>query len=295
MNNLSPVENISNRPFPVSDEYIEFEKTIVKRINAMRGFEENHPRYGERDTSTLYQIVLVNLVGPELADPFLKMFELQKIDGAAVSDASTADALYAKYINDVNLLAATDRMIRLMVKLYDNGESAVEHIEQYGDVQGIDLINAVIAQLESKLAEDRKFVFCELVNAPELPECLMKNISWDVGGIPSHDRTDFYEWVYSHRLEISTSGFWDPDMIAILVPRIRIAFDYWDEGDDSINCVYELESDNGLWFTEGELLFKIHNVAARKNLGDHLWFEGLDLSKNQEDGKSPLYDLCLGS
>ena len=54
-----------------------------------------------------------------------------------------------------------------------------------------------------------------------------------------------------------------------------------------------LSANNGSFFTSGELLMKVHNQLAGKDLGDHYFFEGLERVKT-EDG-IPRWRVRLGS
>ena len=54
-----------------------------------------------------------------------------------------------------------------------------------------------------------------------------------------------------------------------------------------------LSADNGSCFTSGELLIKVHNQLAGKDLGDHYFFEGLERVET-EDG-IPRWRVRLGS
>ena len=54
-----------------------------------------------------------------------------------------------------------------------------------------------------------------------------------------------------------------------------------------------LSADNGRCFTSGELLMKVHNQLAGKDLGDHYFFEGLEWVE-MEDG-IPRWRVRLGS
>lgn len=54
-----------------------------------------------------------------------------------------------------------------------------------------------------------------------------------------------------------------------------------------------LSANNGSFFTSGELLMKVHNQLAEKDLGDHYFFEGLEWVE-MEDG-IPRWRVRLGS
>ena len=43
-----------------------------------------------------------------------------------------------------------------------------------------------------------------------------------------------------------------------------------------VEIMAHLVADNGTYFTREELLFKLHNLMANKELGDHVFFEGIE-------------------
>ncbi|WP_222101966.1 hypothetical protein, partial [Fluviicola chungangensis] len=75
--------------------------------------------------------------------------------------------------------------------------------------------------------------------------------------------------------------------------EIEILLEYNDENDDDHELQFSLKADNGSYFTDSELLFKINNKVTKQlaNLDKH-FFEGLSLLKKSQP---PLYSLDLGS
>lgn len=279
---------------PADHPYMERNESIIQRINSVTEYQKQQPENPAMRQFSQHQNHLVSLIGPENAAPFLKMLAPPTSDIVATVGSSTADAIYEIYNDNVKLQEAMSRMINLMVKAYDNGEYAVENIEQYGNVNGVDLVNSVIAKLESGLVEARKEWFYHVADRMKFPCSVMQDIHWSIAGIKYASRDEFDEAVHQYRLEICISGYWDPAMIAVLAPRIRIDWAYAD--GEEYPSILEFESDNGLWFTEGELLFKIHNALVDQcNELDHRYFEGINLDKQQEPGKPPLYSFFPGS
>jgi len=280
-----------NPPFTLSPEYVQREKAISDLIDSMRTIEDNLPPYEKRNVAEQCQIDLVHLIGPDLAEVFLEMFDSLKAVSEKRFDGMSIDEKYENHFREVNLLDALDRMIRVMVKLHDNGESKVADIERYGDIQGIDLINAITENLEAKLADESRDSFDYISIEEKFPPDLLSDIQWVIIGSIYYSRVNFNEAVHRHRLEICISGYWNPSMISILVPRIAIQCSDGDGND----FILDFESDNGHWFTDGELLFKIHNAMVEQcNECDHRFFEGLHFVKNQESG-TPMYSLSIGS
>ncbi len=67
-----------------------------------------------------------------------------------------------------------------------------------------------------------------------------------------------------------------------------------------------LKADNGQYFTTEELLFKLHNLMANKELGDHVFFENLAYDDHEfeaddaedvddDDEGTPVFVVWLGS
>ena len=76
-----------------------------------------------------------------------------------------------------------------------------------------------------------------------------------------------------------------------------------DKEDDmwQVEIYARLKADNGQYFTTEELLFKIHNLMANKELGDHVFFEGIEYEGHEcegyglidnEDGIPVFYIVC---
>ncbi|MCC6123737.1 MAG: hypothetical protein IT426_02140 [Pirellulales bacterium] len=127
------------------------------------------------------------------------------------------------------------------------------------------------------------------------PKPLMVNILWCFSGSPFNDRVSFDEAVRKFQIKIRKGeDEWQPEQIVLRYPRIRIQYMCW-QGDDQIEPILELVSDNGEYFTAGELLFKIHNaVVDQLSQIDHKFFEGLSLDE-RGSVQVPLYQLGQGS
>ena len=106
------------------------------------------------------------------------------------------------------------------------------------------------------------------------------------GGEDKSDAWDRLRYVRG-RLDNATS----PDAVAIRSAKLRVKYTNAD-GEP----VVELEADNGQWFTNGELLYKIHNsVAADLSEVDRHYFEGLARWPMKRQSWPPGYWLRLGS
>ena len=57
-----------------------------------------------------------------------------------------------------------------------------------------------------------------------------------------------------------------------------------EEGMWQVEIMAHLVADNGTYFTREELLFKLHNLMANKELGDHVFFEGIEYEGHECEG-----------
>lgn len=57
-----------------------------------------------------------------------------------------------------------------------------------------------------------------------------------------------------------------------------------EDGMWQVEIMAHLVADNGTYFTREELLFKLHNLMANKELGDHVFFEGIEYEGHECEG-----------
>jgi hypothetical protein len=134
----------------------------------------------------------------------------------------------------------------------------------------------------------------------KLPEHIMDDVCWAFDQTRYADRIEFDAAVQKYHFEITEEDDWKPDEVVLPCPRVRILFEDV-EGERTL----ELTSDDGVSFTAGELLFKIHhallapykdgNALVENELGDHVFFEGLNLEGEPAKGEPPTYEMWLGS
>ena len=109
---------------------------------------------------------------------------------------------------------------------------------------------------------------------------------------------------------------WNPDEAAVNHPEIYVDYEAWikgkedllenetadeeelseeyaDDGYFQVDVRALLKADNGKYFTNLELMTKVHNQQANKELGDHVFFEGMD-SDNEVD-RIPVFYVACGS
>jgi hypothetical protein len=131
--------------------------------------------------------------------------------------------------------------------------------------------------------------------AKDLPERVLSRVYWSFRGGPFADRPTFNEEVRQYQIDIAEEDTWSPDEIVIPCPQIRVVYVYW-RGEEQLDGMVPLVSDDGEGFSAGELLFKLHNAVVGPLAGDnHCFFEGLTLHSHQAEGKPPLYVLMQGS
>lgn len=132
-----------------------------------------------------------------------------------------------------------------------------------------------------------------------LPADLMGDVAWSFfDGEPFENQRAFEERVAEHHRQIGAPDAWRPGEIAIHVPRLRVKYFGADPEDEFEYADYEAElaSANGESFTNGELLFRLHNaVAPHLRQVDHCYFEGLALTGPPAPGEPPLYEMRQGS
>jgi hypothetical protein len=153
-----------------------------------------------------------------------------------------------------------------------------------------------IEQLRSAsnfIAEDPEAISGERTTV--LPKQVLRGIHWSFIGEPFLHRITFDHKVRLYQIEVSGEDTWRPNEVVIPCPLIRIVYMCWD-GDEQIEPVVELISDDGMAFTASELLYKLHNaVVCQLREINHHFLEGLELHSSQSAGKPPLYVLHQGS
>lgn len=102
---------------------------------------------------------------------------------------------------------------------------------------------------------------------------------------------------------------WDPEAIVVDFPRVSVIYEYWAGANDPVfedeqvsgdneeqkDVMVTFKADNGQYFTASELLYKLHMRLRQRELGDHIFFEGLTAAENREAGTTPVFYLYCGS
>jgi hypothetical protein len=146
---------------------------------------------------------------------------------------------------------------------------------------------------------------------------LLSKIAWSFNK-KTYTVEDFNQRVLQYQLDImKDKACWKSDEIVIDSPAVDVAFMAWiekgslaknetlleEEGffedeENSEDGLFQaeikarLEADNGRNFTALELLYKLDKQMKSKELGDHIFFEGLS-----QEGESdvPMFYMACGS
>lgn len=127
------------------------------------------------------------------------------------------------------------------------------------------------------------------------PETLLKGIAWSVTDTTFESVQGFVAAVSEYQTAIELDPDWKSDAVSVEASKLTIVTEGYDENEEEVDISFEVQAD-GSAFTNGELLFRIHNAFAEKmqsgfEFGDHCFFEGLSL----EDAADGRYACYLGS
>ncbi|MCT2407948.1 hypothetical protein NZD88_10405 [Chryseobacterium antibioticum] len=152
---------------------------------------------------------------------------------------------------------------------------------------------------------------------------ILSNIVWAFKGNHHNSIDDFNKEINHYQtLILKEKASWDADQMVITVPEINVCYEAWIKGKEDIaanetllgdeNDVFDednsdhgmfqvefcarLKASNGAYFTALDLLFQLENQVANKDLGDHIFFEGLTANDTESlKNETPLYSMYLGS
>lgn len=146
----------------------------------------------------------------------------------------------------------------------------------------------------------------------------LNNISWSFSSEIYTDVEAFNQEVLQYQKDIyGTAERWIPDDIVLDAPEVQIQYEAWimepsdllendclisededvfdGEADDDgyqVEIISKLKADNGKNFTALEFLMKAHNQQANKELGDHVFFEGIGSQPRMVEGIPTFYIAC---
>ena len=148
----------------------------------------------------------------------------------------------------------------------------------------------------------------------------LNQIAWSFSSEAYTDAALFDEEVMQYQKDIFGSAErWNPNEIVLNASAVQIQYEAWimkpsdllenerlisededifdGEADDEgyqVEIVAQFKADNGQNFSALEFLMKAHNQQANKELGDHVFFEGIAEEPTEVDGV-PTYYIACGS
>lgn len=145
---------------------------------------------------------------------------------------------------------------------------------------------------------------------------LLKDIAWAFNSKDYDTLSGFNTAVSAYNQKIMKErDNWHPEQIVVDSPKVSIAYEYYvtdhdtrfadeeieteeiydEQEDGEQEVVVTFTADNGSSFTALELLYKLHQRLRVRELGDHIFFEGLGSFNDSDQNNPPLYYLNCGS
>lgn len=152
---------------------------------------------------------------------------------------------------------------------------------------------------------------------------LLSNILWAFQNKGYNNIEDFNKEITDYQTRIlKDKASWEPYKLVIDAPEINVFYEAWIKGKenisanetllgDEIDVFSEDNSDDGMFqvelcaklkasnntnFTALDLLYQLQNQVSNKDLGDHIFFEGLTPQNSEEEKNNiPSYYMYCGS
>lgn len=152
---------------------------------------------------------------------------------------------------------------------------------------------------------------------------LLSNIIWAFKKKGYNSVEDFNKEITDYQtLILKEKASWEPDQLVIDAPEINVFYEAWIKGKENMaanetllgdesDVFSEDNSDHGMFqvelcaklkacnttnFTALDLLYQLQNQVSNKELGDHIFFEGLTpQSSEEEKNHIPSYYMYCGS
>ena len=133
-----------------------------------------------------------------------------------------------------------------------------------------------------------------------LPEFLFENVSWSFSEPIPKSPPDLIVGVIKYYDEVYGEIF-QRELLTAKSPfiRLNVTYEYaiqrasgkWDDIDETVRI-----DGNGTYLTYADILWQLHK-AVYENVKDnnHHYFEGLDLSEDEDEEGVPIYKMWLGS
>ena len=144
----------------------------------------------------------------------------------------------------------------------------------------------------------------------------LNNIYWSFSKKFYNSVEEFKKDIEEYNISCENEKEWQLDELVIDEPSIEMQYmawvhpedilpneelredeDYFEQEPDDDEYGYQVElaatllSDNGKSFLGYEFLMKVHNQQANKELGDHVFYEGSEVER-EEDGVARTYIYC---
>ena len=158
-------------------------------------------------------------------------------------------------------------------------------------------------------------------NTQPVQDRVLSAIAWTFQAKSYHNYQEFDANVAEYQRDIlGDRAQWDANEIVVDAPEIELCYMCWikgmedlnpneillddeeeafdeDNGDDGyfqVEICARIQASNGKNFTALDLLYQMEKQLIGKELGDHIFFEGLDRVENNS-GDTPLYYISFGS
>lgn len=174
---------------------------------------------------------------------------------------------------------------------------------------------------KDQIIEKTFAVYVDLVDKDEgntEHKSTLNQIAWSFSTETYTDAETFNREVTQYQKDIyGTAERWNPNEIVLDAPDVQIQYEAWimkpsdllendclisddedifdGEADDEgyqVEIIAQFKADNGKNFSALEFLMKAHNQQANKELGDHVFFEGIAKEPTQVEGVSTYYIAC---
>lgn len=159
--------------------------------------------------------------------------------------------------------------------------------------------------------------------ANEVSTEVLGNTVWAFQRKKYSDANDFNIEIEKYQqLILKEKAVWQPEEIAINKPEIKICYEAWikgkeeiatnetlldeeedafdednsDEGMFQVELCATLKAQNGKYFTNLDLMYQLEQQVSNKELGDHIFFEGLTVHSNADhESEIPTFYMYCGS
>jgi hypothetical protein len=148
---------------------------------------------------------------------------------------------------------------------------------------------------------------------------ILIDIAWAFNQEVHYTIESFNKEISQYQIDIMEGdACWNPNEIIIDSPNVDIVYMAWiekggleenetlledkdffeneensDDGQFQANILSSFVADNGKNFTSLELMYKLDKQMKTKDLGDHIFFEGL--TKQESENGNPIYFMDCGS